>query len=138
MNYLSLNAVPDTEGSRVSGSRDSYDLEALVFPVVCMNITGLTAVMMGFMLLIFEVYIQPIISRIAFHRTGRHVKTAGCLLETAMSGPVYLLIYFSFEKYAAQSTHGEPYSFAIAVFSAGTIFRLYFVLWQRSRFIRSS
>lgn len=98
MIYLSLNAMSDTEESRVGGSRNSYDLAALVFSVLCMDTTGLTTVMMGFMLLIFEVYIQPIISRIAFHRTRCHVKTAGCLLEAAMSGPVYWLIYFSFAK----------------------------------------
>lgn len=55
-----------------------------------MNTTGLTAFMMDFMLLIFEGDIQPII--FALRRTGRQVKTAGCLLETAISGTGF---YFS-------------------------------------------
>lgn len=93
-----------------------------------MNTTGLTAVIMGLMLLFFEGGMLPIIFGIALRGTGHHVKTAACLLETAISGTVI----FPFVKHAAQSAHGEPYSFAVivAVFSAGTIFPLYLNLFS--------
>lgn len=100
----------------------------IVFSVLYMNTSGLTAVIMGFMLLFFEGGILPINFGIALRGTGHHAKTAACLLETAISGAAF----FPFARYAAQLAHGEPYSYCVvvAIFSAGTIFPLYLNLFS--------
>lgn len=61
----------------------------IVFSVLCMNTTGLTAVMIGLMVLFFEGGMLPIIFVISLRGTGHHVKTATCLLETAISGAAF-------------------------------------------------
>lgn len=93
-----------------------------------MNTTGMTAVMMGVLVLFFEGGMLPIIFGIALRGTGHHVKTATCLLETAISGAAF----FPSAKYAAVLAHAEPYSFCVvvAVFSAGSIFPIYLNLFS--------
>uniref|UniRef100_A0A093VFJ4 L-fucose-proton symporter n=1 Tax=Talaromyces marneffei PM1 TaxID=1077442 RepID=A0A093VFJ4_TALMA len=98
-------------------------LGCIVFSALCMRTSGLTAVITGLMLFFLEGGILPIIFGIALRRTGHHIKTAACLLETAFSSAAF----FPFARYAAELAHGQSYSYCVivAVFCAGTIFPLY-------------
>ncbi|RAL16496.1 putative MFS monosaccharide transporter [Aspergillus homomorphus CBS 101889] len=95
----------------------------IVCAALCMHTTGLTAVTMGELVYLFESGAFSISFAIALRGTGRHTKTAGCLLTMAISGGGV----FPFAQYAAQLVGGVPYSYSVlvAVSAAGAIFPVY-------------
>lgn len=95
----------------------------IIFSVLCMNTAGLTAVVMGLMVYVFESSLFSIIFATALRGTARHTKTAGTILTAAIGGGAF----FPFVQHATALSRGIPYSYSVAValFSAGAIFPLY-------------
>ncbi|OJK02534.1 hypothetical protein ASPACDRAFT_25237 [Aspergillus aculeatus ATCC 16872] len=95
----------------------------IVCAALCMHTTGLTAVTMAELVYLFESGAFSISFAIALRGTGRHTKTAGCLLTMAIGGGGI----FPFAQYAAQLVGGVPYSYSVlvAVSAAGAIFPIY-------------
>lgn len=104
---------------------------AIIFSILCMNTSGSTAAAMALVLHFCEGGIHPINFAISLRGTGRHAKTAACLLETCNTGAALL----PFAKNAIVLASGQQYSYCIvtAAFSAGVIYPLYLNLLPAAR-----
>ncbi|KAI9932590.1 hypothetical protein MW887_008835 [Aspergillus wentii] len=95
----------------------------IVFTIICMKTSSVTAIAMALMIYLFESGAFSIIFAISLRGMGRHTKTAASLQATAVGGGAFL----PFAQYAVSLSHGTSYSYAVlvATFSAGAIFPLY-------------
>jgi fucose permease len=95
----------------------------IVFAVLCMKTTGVTAVAMAMMIYLFESGAFSTIFAISLRGTGRHTKTIASFLAAAICGGSF----FPFAQQSLSLARGESFSFVVlaALFSAGALYPLY-------------
>lgn len=103
----------------------------IMFAVLCMCTTGITAIAMGLMVYLFESSLFPTIFAISIRGTSRYTKAASSILATTISGG----LLFPFVQHAVSIPLNISYSYCIlvALFSAGAIFPLYLNLVPAAR-----
>ncbi|KAF4151398.1 hypothetical protein CNMCM6069_003978 [Aspergillus lentulus] len=95
----------------------------VIFSTLCLKTSGLTAVVMGLMIYLFESGAFSTMFAICLRGMGKHTKTAASLLASAIGGGAFL----PFVQHAVSVSHGVSYSYSVlvAIFSTGALFPIY-------------
>ncbi|KAH8693165.1 putative MFS monosaccharide transporter [Talaromyces proteolyticus] len=95
----------------------------IVLSALCMALDGLSGVVIGLLLFLFESGVFSIIFAMSLRGMGTHTKTASAIMATAIGGGTM----FPFAQQAASNNHGVVSSYVVLVvlYAVGAIFPLY-------------